>query len=361
MSYKFLDSIKQLKDYKVFPCERITLDYISSEPDQDENEVFNDNVIFETDTSGKVKNISTSPFFKSLIKYFLDGSRKVYKIAEIEANKRYLPIVCSQVGVACTERISKSLKKHQLTIKNVLVLPDTINQLHKDHLYKTYLEKEVQRIKIDTISEYKYSKKDNKKPLDLAIAEILKIMHIEEVKLIKSMTKTNLLDTNRMLIVDGSLQFGDGKKVEEENFRNVIGVSKSFNPHHMDILKDKKREIGTLLANLEFGERTPVYKFDYANVFIGTWYLKIRQNKMIKNPLDGVIKVEKIANSKDKEHINGFDSDEIDNISRCLLEERNVNCYGSDARWTTHLYPVYLTEQLLKKAFTSDKYFLNIF
>jgi hypothetical protein len=73
-----------------------------------------------------------------------------------------------------------------------------------------------------------------------------------------------------------------------------------------------------------------------------------------------VVKVEKIATTqaqKDK----GFDTDMINEISRSILLERNVTCYGNDLRWPNHLYPIYLTEMFLKNSFVSDTFFLNIF
>ena len=51
----------------------------------------------------------------------------------------------------------------------------------------------------------------------------------------------------------------------------------------------------------------------------------------------------------------------IDEISRAVLLERNVTCYGNDKRWANHIYPIYLTEMLLKTTFVSDSFFMNIF
>lgn len=36
-------------------------------------------------------------------------------------------------------------------------------------------------------------------------------------------------------------------------------------------------------------------------------------------------------------------------------------CYGRDERWASHLYPVYLTETLIKSTFESDLVFINNF
>ena len=61
------------------------------------------------------------------------------------------------------------------------------------------------------------------------------------------------------------------------------------------------------------------------------------------------------------ENENGLYSEEIDTISAHLINERNPVCYGTDARWANHLYPVYMTEQYCKSRFHSDYFFLNLF
>ena len=43
-----------------------------------------------------------------LFKFFLDGSRRTYKVDDIELNRRIFPIVAGQIGVACVERKSPS-------------------------------------------------------------------------------------------------------------------------------------------------------------------------------------------------------------------------------------------------------------
>jgi hypothetical protein len=128
------------------------------------------------------------------------------------------------------------------------------------------------------------------------------------------------------------------------------------------MLRRKNDEIGVALTKLKYGERTPVYKYpmrDNSRV-IGAWYLRIRDESRMRNPLDGIVKLEKIA-IDDEEKDNGFESGLIDNISASILAERNVTCYGSDPRWPNHIYPMYLTEKMLKSSFLGTEHFLNIF
>ena len=57
----------------------------------------------------------------------------------------------------------------------------------------------------------------------------------------------------------------------------------------------------------------------------------------------------------------GLDSSVVDNISLWLLNEGSPTCYGRDERWASHLYPVYLTETLIKASFESDLVFISNF
>ena len=360
MQSKFLDILKE-HNLTIFPTERISLDYRESEDYQDKNEKFRESVILETDGSGKIRSVKDMPYSGiTLFKYFLDGSRKVYRVSEMLHNYKYLPLVCAQIGIACTERNEKIIKKYYLETRNLFLVPDCMNEHDISNIKIDMENKTIHQVRIDELIKYKYSKKENRKPLDLAIAEVNLRMQKLEVEFVTNMTKEHTLDTDAMLIIDGSLQIKD-PRVNEENFRNIIGISKSFNVHLTELLKVKRREIGTLLVQLKYGERTPVYCREHGNIAIGAWYLRIRDEREMKNRLDGIIKIEKIANQKEDEHRKGLDSDEVDTISRCLLSERNVTCYGMDKRWANHLYPIYLTEQLIKNSFISDKYYINVF
>lgn len=79
---------------------------------------------------------------------------------------------------------------------------------------------------------------------------------------------------------------------------------------------------------------------------------------MMSNPLEGIIKVEKMATEDDE---NGLSTAVVDNISLSLLNEGSPTCYGRDRRWAAHLYPVYLTEALVKSTFESDLAFISKF
>ena len=90
------------------------------------------------------------------------------------------------------------------------------------------------------------------------------------------------------------------------------------------------------------------------------WYVRIRDIGKTESPYAGILKVEKmLMTGKETEY--GLSSDEVDTITANLINERNPVCYGTDARWANHLYPVYMTECYCKSRFKSDYYFLNLF
>ena len=110
---------------------------------------------------------------------------------------------------------------------------------------------------------------------------------------------------------------------------------------------------------LEYGERTPVFlKENSRHRKFGCWYLRIRPRSRVANPLEGIIKIEKMAVIDDED---GLDSAVVDNICLSILNEGSPTCYGRDERWASHLYPVYLTETLIKSSFESDLVFINNF
>lgn len=356
---KILNALKE-KGITFYQSERFNLDTFYFESYQDEGELFEKTGIFE-DGNDKCKKVEIK-VNSSNFNFFLDGSRKTYRIAEAEFDGKLLPIVAGQIGSCVCQRDNGKVKLYdKVKRKNVLML----NRMIQDGDYKEIKRAIEQKTDIGiTVEQYDYSSSQEIAPENKAIAEIQKIMYGMEICLLAEMTKADVLKPHEMMAIDGSLQFSNIGEKEEKYFYNVVGISKSFNPNLH--LKMRKKTIGTILPNLEFGERTPVFKYNQTGEqqrfkqTIGAWYLRIRPRNQMKNPLDGIIKIEKIAVEDDVKE-NGFPTGLIDNISASILLERNVTCYGNDSRWAGHIYPIYLTEMALKSSFMSDIYFLNIF
>lgn len=315
---------------------------------------------------------------KPLFQYFLDGSRRTYKVDDIAYNERIYPIVAGQIGVGCCTRNNPSqFKKVELFRQNVLVLPACADTDDTEALFFNNLRSKINKIdivkkrgiEIDKVLSYPDKKlNEGEKYEHKGIAIIQDEMIEEEKRLVINLVEERKLNINAYLLKDGSLEYKDVKKYSDRelakiksNYSCVVGVSKLFNP---ELCKDKnKKNIAKKIAELPPYHRTPAFKYENkraADVVFSIWYLRIREINRTIGPFDGILKVEKILVT-DEEQTRGLDSDEIDLISANLINERCPTCYGHDSRWANHLYPVYLTERYIKSNYLSESLFLSLF
>lgn len=297
----------------------------------------------------------------SLFRYFLDGSRRVFSIAEVVVERRYYPILAGQVGVGVIERRDdgklRPLSEH-CTFKNLIVFPDKLNEDD----YRTIQEEidKNSRFRFHVI-QYKTARlKDGGTFSDLGIAMIMREMHNVEVDTVQSLAKSGALRDDRMLMIDGGLQFGDQTRIDPNNFRNVAALAKTFQPNINTGKGRKKYDIGTLAKRLEYGDRTYVFGQKFKKLQLGNWYLKLRPKEYMQSPLQGVAKIEVFAIDRDEEE-NGIDQSRVSNISKSILSERNVTPYGKDARWAVHLYPIFQVEQYVKSRFVNSSTLMGAF
>lgn len=325
------------------------------------------------DLTNRAKQLSNEiPLFK----YFLDGSRRVYKIDDISYDHKVYPIITGQIGVGCCKREKKKIKKQYFKKENIMVLPidanpdGSNNTLFFENIKNIINEKskfiKQKNIQIDKILYFTPKKDADAK--DLAVAKIQDRMIELEKQLVAELVQKNLLSENAYLIKDGSLEYQATKKNDKyeyakirNNYRCVVGVSKSFNPS-LARLKNKK-SMAKIIAELPLFHRTPAIMHETPHTGqerFSIWYLRIRRPDHCQSPFDGVIKVEKLLIT-DKEKEEGLDSEIINMISANLINERNPVCYGNDTRWANHLYPIYLTETFVKSQYLSNSFFLNMF
>lgn len=338
----------------------------------------------ETDHNEKVRDISkkakkiqsSTPLFK----YFLDGSRRTYKIDDIEYQKKIFPIIGGQIGVACCVRESSSQFRVAIVEKNLaLSLPRyAYADGHNAELFFNNLT-----IKINQLSNLKkynlsFSKvlaydsgklAEGEKYENKGIAKIQDEMIECEKRIVAQLTSKSLLNEENYLIKDGSLQYkpvksGDFREITKirNNYRCVVGVSKQFNP---ELIKDKNdKSNATFIARLPIFCRTPAFMYapgeQFGDVKFAVWYVRIREIKHTETPFAGILKIEKMLMTGNESE-NGLETDEIDTITANIINERNPVCYGVDKRWANHLYPVYLTEKYIKSQYISDLHFLNLF
>ena len=316
-----------------------------------------------------------------LLKYFLDGSRHVFKVDDIAYNKQVFPVVAGQIGIGCCKRENKRMSKERFYRELVLALPDKANaDGWNDTAYfaakvkKLNESEELKRLGLQFSAIIPYSTSKAASPdgkLDnLAVGVIQDYMIEAEKRMVAELVKDKCLGQDAFLLKDGSLEYKVMKSGREDlrtlqkikhNYNWVIGVSKSFNPE--SCLDHTGKPNSNYIADLPVFHRTPVARYEnrefLGDVQFGVWYVRLRDKRRTQTPFDGVVKVEKIM--MDEEIESGIDSDVIDLISANIINERNPTCYGTDRRWANHLYPVFLTESYVKSKYISTEMFLHLF
>ncbi|OPX45749.1 hypothetical protein CLHUN_06870 [Ruminiclostridium hungatei] len=365
-----LNEIFYRRKITLYHNENLDLDHYYQEPYQDQgDEIKEMDEPYETDKLRKKRriNLNFEDRQYSSFSYFMDGSRRTYKIGDMVLNGREIfPVVVAQVRAGCTERNqSRKIQSHQAVYrKNLLLLSSRMNEVDFEEIRQRIIKTEVARNLNLEVVQYKFDHQKDNVPVNAAIAKANTIMHSMEIDILESMVHSGALEPDQMLIVDGPLQFirqDTGKPDFADLFYNVVGVSKSFDPMLPTSGKARRggTQIGAELLKLEHGERTPVFlKINSRGRKFGCWYLRIRPKDRVSNPLEGIVKLEKMALVEDEE---GLHSSVVDNISLSILNEGSPTCYGRDERWSSHLYPVYLTEALIKSSFESDLVFINNF
>ena len=338
------------------------------------------------ETTRHKKPISLVDYAKQLeakppvISYFLDGSRRTYKVDDISYSKQVYPVIAGQVGVGCCRRVNGMMYAENFYRRLVLALPNVCNavgwgdeEFFAAKTVKLNKSQELRRLGIEFSAILPYTMPKDKikgKVEDSGIACIQDYMIQSEKEMVVQLVKAGRINQNNYLLKDGSLEYkpmktgrGDLRELQKikHNYRWVIGVSKSFNPE--SIFDHTGRPNANYIADLPLFHRTPVALYEnkdfLGDVQFGVWYIRIRDKKYTRTPFDGVIKVEKIL--MDEEYGKGIDSDEIDLLSATLINERSPTCYGTDKRWANHLYPVFLTESFVKSKYMGTEMFLHLF
>ncbi|MGF7060098.1 hypothetical protein [Brassicibacter mesophilus] len=319
---------------------------------------------------------------KSIFTYFLDGSRHTYKIDDMSYNKNVYPVLAGQVGVGCCKRENKKLSPELFYRKMVIVLPNIAFRDGWDERVRAAdLLKQVNgipklckqfNIQFDDILTYTRDKDDKLEKKGVAV--IQDYMVSLEKDIVAELVLGGKLNQDNYLIKDGSIDYQKVSHHKNKNAKNlsdkrianyykyVIGVSKSFDPTKCFVKGGGSNS--DFIAQLKPFERTPAYMYQSTrageDVYFCIWYLRLREARYTQSIFDGVVKIEKLV-VKEFEKQNGIPSDEIDNISAFLLNERNPVCYGTDSRWANHIYPVYLTESFVKSKYLSNNMFMKLF
>ena len=326
---------------------------------------------FESPTSKKVRKIPTIGIdakTPTILTFFMDGSRRVFRFSDIIlGDGRYYPVLAGQVGVAVLKRRedgSMTPMRDYVRYENILVFPDQVSEADQNEMRDALLKSGGVKFLVDVYETGASGGNKSDDYINKGTKVILDLMHDLELDAVNRMMDNRDLHDDAMLVIDGSLQFRrevlKRNKFPIHQLANVMGISKSFTPSQPVHGMTKGKHLGTILQQMEFGERTPVFKAgedDFADV-LGVWYLRIRERRQLTSPLEGVIKIEVLANGDERD--DGLDQVRVDQLSALILSERNVTPYGSDARWANHIYPIFLTEKYLKSGFMSDVRFKGL-
>lgn len=332
------------------------------------------NIVQPISIAQRAKDIQKSN--KQLFKYFLDGSRKTYKLDDIAFDQRIYPIMAGQIGVGCCHRSQPdNFKMAHLEKQIVLSLPMCADKdLHPRSTYFTDLKNtlnakpNLQKRGIQITHVIPYSDRQleqGKRYEDRGVAKIQQKMTDLERKIVVDLAHGRKLNRNNYLLKDGSLEYFERAtqsshewRTMKDSYRSVVGVSKSFDP---ELCKNNKGgNIAVEIADMPVFYRTPAYKYAFQEVLFCVWYLRLQSRVNTTGPFSGVIKVEKILVTEEEKDV-GLESSEIDEISANLINERNPTAYGKDNRWANHLYPIYLTEKFIKSQYISDAHFIHLF
>ena len=384
---KVMDILEDVTGGKSYRAHKYGLDH-TERPTIDYGE--NDNIWKKTaETTRHRTYIDLSDLTKRLamrneqiFSYFLDGSRRVFKVDDIAYTQSggrnvIYPVIAGQIGVGCCRRTDKRIIPEKFKREIVLSMPDIANADGKSGFFPATAKKlnesdELKRLGIEfsTILPYKTAKNIDKKFEDRATACVQDRMIEREKELVAELVREGKLNQDNYLIKDGSLEYRpstedktDKKKYQtfKNNYNWVIGASKNFNP---EICVDVNGNPNPgFIADLPLFARTPAS--EYSNPMLGdinfaVWYVRLRDKSRTRTPFDGILKIEKILVTEEEQEY-GIDSQLVDTLSAYIINERNPVCYGSDLRWANHIYPVYLTESYVKSKYLSAESFLHLF
>ncbi len=294
-----------------------------------------------------------------LFRYFIDGSQRITQAGYVvDPKKRYLPLIIAQVGVATTELRASRLQIKHYDSANILLFPNSFSDGDLVEAKAVACDAaKTSRLPLDlSFDRYEVDDTENRPPVDSARARVLHKMHSMEVERIVSLVRAGDISRDALLLIDGSIEFYTDMDRHKEDFRNVVGVAKSFNLHRPYRSGAGAERVGTLVSRLPEGYRTPACGTQHRNLTIASWYLRLHGRGRIASleHLDGVVKIEVFPDRPTSE-APWMDAARCDRISEHVLALRAPATPNTDSRWASHLYPVHLTERYIKTKFRNDR------
>lgn len=310
---------------------------------------------------------------EQILSYFLDGSRKVFRAGEISythsgGRRVVYPVIAGQIATGYCRRENKRLIPCTVSHEIVISLPDIADPDGKPGFFPAMALKltdnpAIKRAGLKISSVITYSSARSTIPPEIRGTAAIQARMTEcEKELTARLVKEGKLSHKNFLVKDGSLEYRHKSRTASQNYRWVIGISKTFNPEAC-LNFQGKADTG-YIADLPPYHRTQAACFTNPE-FLGdskfaVWYIRLHDRTRTQRVFDGIIKVEKILVTRDERDY-GLSSEWIDTLSAYILNERNPVCYGKDTRWANHIYPIYLTETFIKSKYINSQAFLHLF
>lgn len=319
---------------------------------------------------------------KSFIKYFLDGTRHIYKTGDLSIDGTVYPISVGQIIICCCKRESRQMMHFDVKREIVMAVPDVFCKVHGKKQRENFFKKKCDELNDEIREKHNaaggillqfkrlipYDTSDDNefgrnKYLRRSIAVIQNQMTDNERQYVADMCQKGLLnEDDAWLIKDGSLEYRRGMTNRDDddldqamfnlNMKCVLGVSKSFDS---ELLSKIEPRIGEIIAEMPACSRTNAYKYVHEGHNYCVWYLRLRkQTKKRISCFSDVIKVEFLMLGDEIPT-----TTLINNISAHLLNESFPVCFGKDSRWANHLYPIHVTEVYAKSKFINDIAIIN--
>lgn len=313
---------------------------------------------------------------KSRFKYFLDGSRHVYKVGDVLIAGAVYPVVAGQIIIGCCIRKDRQMMEFKHKRKLVIAMPKIYDADNyganffkkKCNEINEAIEKNANvtpKIQFDKIIPYRIDgdiTKGRNKYLHQAITVIQNEMMDEERQKVNTLCVEYIVNEEAMLVKDGTLEYKKDftnmpdadldSAMFDMNIENIIGVSKAFDP---ELLNELDPQIGKIIADLPPYSRTNAFKYLHEGKTYCVWYLRLRETPNAATRYSDVIKVEIVLPNKKE-----ISSSHINLISTHLINEAYPVCFGNDSRWANHLYPIYLTESYCKAKYINDQIIIKL-
>ena len=169
------------------------------------------------------RNLSSG---ESILTYFLDGSRRVFRAGEISYDHKIFPVTAGQISVGACKRVSRKLIPELSRREIVIAVPEIADPDGKPGFFPAIARKLSQSpamirrgLEISAVITYSTSK-DSESYDDKAVSAIQDRTIQSEKTITESLVKK--LNYRNYLIKDGSLEYRKKLQLPPANYRWVI-------------------------------------------------------------------------------------------------------------------------------------------